>query len=100
MRKVFCVTSEMFGGFEWERRLALACDLNSGDSIGGLAPANNVSSVDEGRILIIKSMEINGKTYEAGGLNILVGKNNSGKSTLLKELCATCLLYTSPSPRD
>ena len=71
------------------RRLALTCDLSSEDSTGGLAPANNVSNIDEGRILIIKSMEINGKTYEAGGLNILVGKNNSGKSTLLKELCAT-----------
>lgn len=37
----------------------------------------------------IESAEINGKLYDAGSLNILVGKNNSGKSTLLKELCAS-----------
>lgn len=39
--------------------------------------------------MFIKSAEINGKTYTANGLNILVGKNNSGKSTLLRELYAT-----------
>ena len=41
-------------------------------------------------------------------LNILVGENESGKSTLLEAIKVvlnqqyrtTCLLYTSPSPRD
>ena len=30
----------------------------------------------------------------------LVGENGVGKSTLLRVLAGTCLLYTSPSPRD
>lgn len=37
----------------------------------------------------ILSVVINGMTHKMGGLNIIVGKNNSGKSTLLKELYAT-----------
>lgn len=37
----------------------------------------------------ILSAVINGKAHRMGGLNIIVGKNNSGKSTLLKELYTT-----------
>ena len=35
-------------------------------------------------------------TVAAGSIHSLIGENGAGKSTLMK----TCLLYTSPSPRD
>lgn len=37
----------------------------------------------------ITEAEIEGKKFKTGPLNVIVGKNNSGKSTLLKELYAT-----------
>ena len=30
----------------------------------------------------------------------LIGPNGSGKTTLFNSIVGTCLLYTSPSPRD
>ena len=44
-------------------------------------------------------------SFEPGRVNVFIGANGSGKTTILEAiglLCAamTCLLYTSPSPRD
>ena len=35
-----------------------------------------------------------------GSIMGLMGENGAGKSTMMKCLFGTCLLYTSPSPRD
>ena len=52
---------------------------------------------NESEIIKNLSAEIN-----KGDLVKVSGKNGSGKTTLFKILCQlyTCLLYTSPSPRD
>ena len=50
-----------------------------------------VKSFDGRRVLDDISIE-----FETGKTNLIIGRSGSGKTVLLK----TCLLYTSPSPRD
>ena len=51
-------------------------------------------TVRYGRTTIIDDMTFG--PLEDGKITGLIGPNGAGKSTLVK----TCLLYTSPSPRD
>lgn len=39
----------------------------------------------------ISRMKIGGESFKTGAVNIFVGKNNSGKSTLLREISTLCL---------
>ena len=39
-------------------------------------------------------------SVEKGKIFGLIGPNGSGKTTLFNSIVGTCLLYTSPSPRD
>ena len=39
-------------------------------------------------------------SVEQGSIVGLIGPNGSGKTTLFNSIVGTCLLYTSPSPRD
>ena len=59
-------------------------------------------------ILAVENLDINpfkgmNKTFRNGTISFVAGANNSYKTLLIKVLSGivkTCLLYTSPSPRD
>ena len=41
-----------------------------------------------------------GRGLETQSITELIGEFGSGKTHICHQLCVTCLLYTSPSPRD
>lgn len=48
----------------------------------------------------ITRLNIGGASFETGSVNIFVGKNNSGKSTLLREVSALCFSQNQAQFRD
>ena len=60
----------------------------------------NKINVNIGLIEILKDVSLE---LEKGQMVGLIGRNGAGKTTLLRSIMGilpTCLLYTSPSPRD
>ena len=57
---------------------------------------NNLHASADGRI-ILKGINLN---VNPGEVHAIMGPNGSGKSTFSSVIAGSCLLYTSPSPRD
>ena len=53
------------------------------------------ASVEDTKILKGLNLEV-----KSGEVHAIMGPNGSGKSTLASVIAGSCLLYTSPSPRD